>query len=213
MQASRNANDLWLSFWVSHVEPQAPSGAEHALLSPVSQMHTSALITVPAQAPARLETALSISSFAPLTSSFQHMHSQLSVSGSNSSWPPRQLQSTHLQLSTQSPAEWRPVHFISKALAQAAQNLQFAHSALTPDVKFYLYILVGIAAANSVFTLVRCKLVWFASELLLCPPDAGKLPQAHCIVCRAFSFAFGGLVAAQCLHEQLLQAVISARCR
>eukprot|EP00891_Asterochloris_glomerata_P003413 jgi/Astpho2/3413/e_gw1.00054.14.1_t len=87
--------------------------------------------------------------------------------------------------------------FLSLLLMQASRNandlwlsfwvshkLQVPHSALTPDVKFYLYILVSIAAANSVFTLVR-----------------------------AFSFAFGGLAAAQCLHEQLLQAVIMAPCR
>lgn len=52
---------------------------------------------------------------------------------------------------------------------------------LDPDTKFYLVVLLCIAAANSVFTFVR-----------------------------AFSFAYGGLVAARKLHEQLLTAVISA---
>ncbi len=52
---------------------------------------------------------------------------------------------------------------------------------LEPDTKFYLVVLLCIAAANSVFTFVR-----------------------------AFSFAYGGLVAARKLHEQLLAAVISA---
>ena len=52
---------------------------------------------------------------------------------------------------------------------------------LDPDTEFYLVVLLCIAAANSVFTFVR-----------------------------AFSFAYGGLVAARKLHEQLLTAVISA---
>ena len=52
---------------------------------------------------------------------------------------------------------------------------------LDPDTKFYLVVLLCIAAANSVFTFVR-----------------------------AFSFAYGGLVAARKLHEQLLTAVIAA---
>ena len=52
---------------------------------------------------------------------------------------------------------------------------------LDPDTQFYLTVLLCIAAANSAFTFVR-----------------------------AFSFAYGGLVAARKLHEQLLSAVISA---
>ena len=52
---------------------------------------------------------------------------------------------------------------------------------LDPDTKFYLSVLLCIAAANSVFTFVR-----------------------------AFSFAYGGLVAARKLHEQLLTSVIIA---
>ena len=52
---------------------------------------------------------------------------------------------------------------------------------LDPDTQFYLTVLLCIAAANSAFTLVR-----------------------------AFSFAYGGLMAARKLHEQLLSAVISA---
>ena len=214
MQASRNANDLWLSFWVSHVEPQVPSAAEHGLLSPVSQVHTSALMTLPTPPPACLEAAFCVNSFALLTPSLQHVtsaHSQLSASGSNSSWHPDQLQGTHVHVPTQLQAEWKPVHVLSRALAQPAQNLQVAHSALTPATKFYLYILFGIAAANSVFTLVRCDLVCFACQVLCAPAE--QLLEACCILCRAFSFAFGGLVAAQGLHEQLLQAVIRAPCR
>lgn len=52
---------------------------------------------------------------------------------------------------------------------------------LDPDTKFYLTVLLCIAAANSIFTFVR-----------------------------AFSFAYGGLVAARKLHEQLLTAVVAA---
>ena len=52
---------------------------------------------------------------------------------------------------------------------------------LDPDTKYYLRVLLCIAAANSVFTFVR-----------------------------AFSFAYGGLVAARKLHDQLLAAVINA---
>ena len=54
-------------------------------------------------------------------------------------------------------------------------------SALDPDTKYYLTVLLCIAAANTVFTFVR-----------------------------AFSFAYGGLVAARKLHDQLLTAVINA---
>ena len=168
VQASRNANDLWLSFWVSHVEPKvpsAPSAAEHGLLSPVSQVHTSALMTLPAQAPVHLESVFRTNYFAMLTPSFQHItpvHSRFILRRSNSSWPPREVQSTHVHVTAQSPAEKVPVHVLAQRaqpagpLAQSAQKLQVPHSALTPDVKFYLYILVSIAAANSVFTLVRC---------------------------------------------------------
>ena len=52
---------------------------------------------------------------------------------------------------------------------------------LDPDTKFYLLVLLCIAAANSVFTFVR-----------------------------AFSFAYGGLAAATKIHEQLLAAIAHA---
>lgn len=54
-------------------------------------------------------------------------------------------------------------------------------SVLDPDTKYYLTVLLCIAAANAVFTFVR-----------------------------AFAFAYGGLVAARKLHDQLLAAVIHA---
>ena len=62
-------------------------------------------------------------------------------------------------------------------------NLSLARNlpVLDPDTKFYLLVLLGIAAANSVFTFIR-----------------------------AFSFAYGGLVSARKLHEQLLSAIVHA---
>ena len=52
---------------------------------------------------------------------------------------------------------------------------------LDKDTKFYLLVLLCIAAVNSVFTFVR-----------------------------AFSFAYGGLAAATKIHEQLLSAIVHA---
>ena len=139
-------------------------------------------MTLPAQAPARMEAAFCMNSFALLNPFFQH--SQLSASSSNSSWPPRQLQSTCVHVSTLLPARWMPVHVLSRALAQPAQNLQVAHSALTPATKFYLYILFGIAAANSVFTLVRCNIVCSAFQVSL--HNAEQLPEAQCFLAGLF---------------------------
>lgn len=73
---------------------------------------------------------------------------------------------------------------LSHALPASRQLLGVvagARSALDPDTKYYLTVLLCIAAANSVFTFVR-----------------------------AFAFAYGGLVAARKLHDQLLTAVINA---
>ncbi len=83
-----------------------------------------------------------------------------------------------LSLQTAPPAMVSPSVLLSRhLLAGLSRNQPF----LDPDTKFYLVVLLCIAAANSVFTFVR-----------------------------AFSFAYGGLVAARKLHEQLLTAVISA---
>ena len=73
---------------------------------------------------------------------------------------------------------------LTQALPMSRQLLGFMarpRPALDSDTKYYLIVLLCIAAANSVFTFVR-----------------------------AFSFAYGGLVAARKLHDQLLTAVISA---
>ena len=73
---------------------------------------------------------------------------------------------------------------LSQVLCSAQRmNLSSARHfpVLDPDTKFYLLVLLGIAAANSVFTFIR-----------------------------AFSFAYGGLVSARKLHEQLLSAIVHA---
>lgn len=73
---------------------------------------------------------------------------------------------------------------LSQALPVSGQLLGVTarpRPVLDADTKYYLTVLLCIAAANSVFTFVR-----------------------------AFSFAYGGLIAARKLHDQLLTAVINA---
>ena len=79
-------------------------------------------------------------------------------------------------------------HMVPHLLRSTLASLQRMTHGLTrhvpvldPDTQFYLLVLLAIAAANSVFTFVR-----------------------------AFSFAYGGLAAAQKLHEQLLAAIVHA---
>lgn len=76
-------------------------------------------------------------------------------------------------------AHWLGV--LLKPALSAIQHMGRHVPVLDPDTKFYLLVLLGIAAANSIFTFVR-----------------------------AFSFAYGGLAAARKLHEQLLSAIILA---
>lgn len=104
MQATRNGNDLWLTYWVSHENKPPP---------PPSYSNGEWLVYLQ---PLRMFTI------------------------------PRPLPSVH---------------------------------GIDADVQFYLTILVGIAAANTLFTVIR-----------------------------AFSFAKGGLVAAEKLHQRLLTSVL-----
>ncbi|DBA85738.1 TPA: hypothetical protein ACH3X1_005304 [Trebouxia sp. C0004] len=183
MQITRNGNDLWLSYWVSNLD--SPHDHHH------HQMQASPT----------------------LNSTSAHLHSLWhDPSGLICSQPwlqpnslcysslPTHTQYTSLGSLMQSHTQMNPV-FLSNANATSSLqtappaavsqsvSLLFAGVAelsrnqpvLDPDTEFYLVVLLCIAAANSVFTFVR-----------------------------AFSFAYGGLVAARKLHEQLLTAVISA---
>lgn len=97
--------------------------------------------------------------------------------------PPQHTNESWLYNSSSSAAVSRLSHAVSisrQLLGVAAGG----RPVLDPDTKYYLTVLLCIAAANSVFTFVR-----------------------------AFAFAYGGLVAARKLHDQLLTAVIHAPAR
>ena len=88
----------------------------------------------------------------------------------------------HESASAASAAPLAAASRLSQALPVSRQLLGVAPPrVLDADTKYYLTVLLCIAAANSVFTFVR-----------------------------AFSFAYGGLTAARKLHDQLLTAVINA---
>eukprot|EP00887_Chlorella_sp_A99_P004434 scaffold30.g4434.t1 len=142
MQATKNGNDLWLSYWVSHAppEPAAPGAA------------TAASASLPAGAGSSGAQAFAASA----------------------AWA--------AALAGAGMAGWqRGAAARSATSAAALDNSSNVASSLDPDGRFYLTVLLYIAAANSVFTLAR-----------------------------AFSFAKGGLVAARRLHARLLAAVLAA---
>ncbi|PSC76164.1 ABC transporter C family member 13 isoform X1 isoform A [Micractinium conductrix] len=156
-QATRNGNDLWLSHWVSQ---------------------TAATPGLTAQ---------------------QQQHEQPWPAGGLAAWcsaarggaagvppPPCVLPAARGCSGGVDPAHERPSSSSAGSPHSSSLPSVLPYSgsggwaSLDPSVRFYLSVLLAIAAANSVITLVR-----------------------------AFSFAKGGLVAAKRVHEQLLSAVLA----
>ena len=226
LQVTRNGNDLWLSYWVakldphehhhrpSHTPPTTPSLSpppdntlhQHSSASfKPSWLHYDSLSMPRATA----ASYASLTSFGPIPWHPEMMpHPRPSPQATNATSSFRQAASTAVA-GDASPVPWEAAASLAKShaafntarraapqAAQAAAHYSLAASrklfedlvkrqlVLDPDTKFYLTVLLCIAAANSVFTFVR-----------------------------AFSFAYGGLVAAWKLHEQLLTAVINAPAR
>ncbi|KAK9831669.1 hypothetical protein WJX74_005261 [Apatococcus lobatus] len=74
-------------------------------------------------------------------------------------------------------------HWVSQSKSSAPENPNPPPGSAAQDIKFYLGILATFAGANSVFTFAR-----------------------------AFSFAYGGMVAAKQTHARLLSAIVKAPC-
>lgn len=191
-QVTRNGNDLWLSYWVSNLDPHQHHHHHPHHKSP-SNLTLAAQLTSasPEQSAAHgqtssnqlclhhhglcLTSATAQDSYSSL-GSLNECQSNLAGQGFNASV-------FHHAASVASAVASR----FRQAVPASRQLLDIAaqsRPALDPDTKFYLAVLLCIAAANSVFTFVR-----------------------------AFSFAYGGLVAARQLHEQLLTAVVNAPAR
>ncbi len=182
-QITRNGNDLWLSYWVSnldsphdHHHPQIPASTTYNSTS----THLHSLWHDPSSlAPSQSWLQPNSFCYSSLPTYTQYTSlggSMLCHTQMNPVFPTNANATSSLQTAPQA-AISQSVSLSRHLLAELSRK----QPVLDPDTKFYLVVLLCIAAANSVFTFVR-----------------------------AFSFAYGGLVAARKLHEQLLTAVISA---
>ena len=195
MQVTRNGNDLWLSYWVSNLDPhQHHHHHHHPHHQPPANLTSESHLT---SAPQDRSPIYGHQNSSQL-SSHPHGLCLTSVTAQNSYSSLGSLNTCRSNLAFANPGQGftaSGLHHAASVASAVASRLSHAvpasrqllditaasRQALDPDTKFYLIVLLCIAAANSVFTFVR-----------------------------AFSFAFGGLVAARKLHEQLLTAVISA---
>ena len=182
MQVTRNGNDLWLSFWVSNLDsPHHHHQPHQQLLSSWgTSRHCPEAVAGTWPQPSSNLSSLSCLSSWPAATAYS------SFGGMTQCQP---------QINSVSPTSDTQASFLpqttSSALSAASVIASIRHHVwdllsrkqpvLDTDTKFYLSVLLCSAAANSVFTFVR-----------------------------AFSFAYGGLVAARKLHEQLLTSVINA---
>lgn len=199
MQVTGNGNDLWLSFWVSNLD----SPHHHPHQQPLSSSATCP--SCPGAVAGTWHGAVAgtwsgaVAGKWPQLSSNLSSHSCLSRSSSPTAYP--SFGRTALcctEMNPMSPTDEAQASLLSQTNSSAVsvsaaaavtdfmkhhvwQLLSRKQPVLDPSTKFYLSVLLCIAAANSVFTFVR-----------------------------AFSFAYGGLVAARKLHEQLLTSVINA---
>jgi len=183
LQVTRNGNDLWLSYWVSNLE--SPHDHDHHQLPASTTFNgTSAHLYSLWHDPSSLAPSQPWLQPKSLCYSSLLTYNQFSSLGGS--------MQCHTQMNPVFPTDANATSFLLTAPpAGVSQSLSLSRHLLAelltkqpvldPDTKFYLVVLLCIAAANSVFTFVR-----------------------------AFSFAYGGLVAARKLHEQLLTAVINA---
>lgn len=197
VQITRNGNDLWLSYWVARLDPHQhhrhpPHHYHHPSSDPTTLTHPTATSDLWGTHKPPLETQQA--PYHPHIVCPMSLVSDMPYSGSPNlaqCYPGLSLAFTAPNLHANASGLHGAASAASAAASQLSQALPVArqlldamtkhHTALDPDTKFYLGVLLCIAAANSVFTFVR-----------------------------AFSFAYGGLVAARKLHEQLLTAVIKA---
>ena len=201
LQVTRNGNDLWLSFWVSNLD--SPHHRHHPHQKPLSSWGSCS------SCPGASTSTWSEAGLGRWPGAFAGKWPQLSCNLSSPSClssgsTPAAYSSfgrttpCRPEMNPMSPTDEAQASLLSQtnssdpSLSAAAavtdfmqhhvwQLLSRKQPVLDPDTKFYLSVLLCIAAANSAFTFVR-----------------------------AFSFAYGGLVAARKLHEQLLTSVINA---
>lgn len=147
LQATRNGNDLWLSHWVSHATPTNQTSEPHPYLWCAGGMPSMPGVPPPTCVPSSVRPAAGSGGGASLPASGTPMHSGGSSLGGS---PPA---SSGLG---------------SSSLDSSPGSSSSSSSCLDPQVRYYLTVLLAIAAANSAITLAR-----------------------------AFSFAKGGLVAAK----------------
>lgn len=200
MQVTHNGNDLWLSYWVSNLHsdrhphhhhhphrqllgnraPNSTHNMQHSNLS-THQTTPQDLLSNCASLPQELQQT------DPYFSSYTTACSLQYAGFASSGWC--SFQATPFQ-SPNASVTAEPCHtqdyssVLESAISTATFHFDKHIPLLDPDTKFYLLVLLCIAAANSLFTFVR-----------------------------AFAFAYGGLAAARKLHEQLLSAIVQAPAR
>ncbi|KAL4856242.1 ABC transporter C family member 13 [Chlorella vulgaris] len=155
--ASRNGSDLWLSHWVSHTTPLSPNATCH---HQPQLWGCSGVSSISADGSGGLHPAVA------------GLHAVPSYPACT--WAATDTTAGHSRTATAAS---------TAALSSGSGGGSSASRVgwqLDPATRFYLSVLLAIAAANSAVTLVR-----------------------------AFSFAKGGLVAAKRVHEQLLGAVLA----
>ena len=183
LQITRNGNDLWLSYWVSNLD--SPHDRHHPQIPAFTTFNsTSAHLHSLWHDPDSLDPSQPWLQTSSLCYSTLPTYTQYTSLGGSMQCHPQMNPVFPTNANTSSSLQIAPSVAVSQSVLlprHLLAELSRKQPILDPDTKFYLLVLLCIAAANSVFTFVR-----------------------------AFSFAYGGLVAARKLHEQLLTAVISA---
>ncbi|KAL0053237.1 hypothetical protein WJX82_002974 [Trebouxia sp. C0006] len=183
MQITRNGNDLWLSYWVSSLD--SPHDHHHPQIPASTTFNsTSAILHTLWHDPDSLASGQPWLQPNSLCYSSLPTYTQYTSLGGSMQCHPQMDTVLPTSANTKSSLQTAPPAGVSQSVSLSRHllaELSRKQPVLDPDTKFYLVVLLCIAAANSVFTFVR-----------------------------AFSFAYVGLVAARKLHEQLLTAVITA---
>ena len=192
VQVTRNGSDLWLSYWVSELDTHTHHHHHHhhhnlsSQSTPTDELHVLANAWNASGNPFSVQdigsrgvclmpapTRSRYSSLGSLSQCHRHVNPTFAGPTDNANF------STSLNAASAASAVASGLSHAVPMATQLLESLPQSRPALDPDTKFYLIVLLSIAAANSAFTFVR-----------------------------AFSFAYGGLAAARKLHEQLLTAVI-----
>lgn len=183
LQITRNGNDLWLSYWVSSLD--SPHDHHHPQIPASTTFNsTSAILHTLWHDPDSLASGQPWLQPNSLCYSSLPTYTQYTSLGGSMQCHPQMDTVLPTSANTKSSLQTAPPAGVSQSVSLSRHllaELSRKQPVLDPDTRFYLVVLLCIAAANSVFTFVR-----------------------------AFSFAYVGLVAARKLHEQLLTAVITA---